>query len=108
MISYDEDIIPSLLVVSLVDTASGGNPMGENIEYKRTQDFGCCQEEKTNVTLIVVICVAAVVVIGAVVTVIVVMNKKKTNLPKKPTVSCVCYKERRTWEASFRCTLPEA
>ena len=68
--------------------------MGENIEYKRTQDFGCCQEEKTNVTLIVVICVAAVVVIGAVVAVIVVMNKKKTNLPKKPTVSCVCYKER--------------
>ena len=78
-----------MAVITFVDMASGGNAMDETIEYKRTQDFGCCQENKTNVVLIVVICVAAVVVIGAVVAVIVV-KKKKTNLPKKATVLCVC------------------
>ena len=92
LITYSDDIVESLGVLKLLDIASTGTVLDNNVEYKRTQDFGCCQEDKAPVLLIVLICVAAVVVIGAVVAVIVVKSKKTKNLPKKTTVWCVCYR----------------
>ncbi len=89
LITYSDDIVESLGVLKLLDVASTGTVLDSNVEYTRTQDFGCCKEDKVPVVVIVLICVAAVVVIGAVVAIIVVKSKTKT-LPKKTTVLCVC------------------
>ena len=90
LITYSDDIVESLGVLKLLDVASTGTVLDSNVKYTRTQDFGCCQEDKVPVVVIVLICVAAVVVIGAVVAIIVVKSKKTKNLPKKTTVLCVC------------------
>ena len=90
LVTYSDDIVESLGVLKLLDVASTGTVLDGNVEYTRTQDFGCCQEDNVPVVVIVLICVAAVVVIGAVVAVIVVKSKKTKTLPKKTTVCCVC------------------
>ncbi|KAM7456855.1 hypothetical protein BLSTO_02384 [Blastocystis sp. subtype 1] len=90
LITYSDDIVESLGVLKLLDVASTGTVLDSNVEYTRTQDFGCCKEDKVPVVVIVLICVAAVVVIGAVVAIIVVKSKKTKTLPKKTTVLCVC------------------
>ena len=71
----------------------------EGIEYARTQDFGCCQEEKNNLPLIIGLCVAAVVVVViVVVAIVVVRSRSKKTMPKKPTVE-------KKWTVCFRLNL---
>ena len=87
LINFTPDVIPRLGVFGLLDTALNGGMVDEDIEYTRTQDFGCCEEEKSNAPLIIGLCVAAVVVVViVVVAVVVVRSRSKKTLPKKPTV----------------------
>ena len=52
LITYSDDIVESLGVLKLLDVASTGTVLDSNVEYTRTQDFGCCQEDKVPVVAI--------------------------------------------------------
>ena len=87
LINFTPDVIPRLGIFGLLDTALNGGMVDQGIEYTRTQDFGCCQEEKNNLPLIIGLCVAAVVVVViVVVAIVVVRSRSKKTMPKKPTV----------------------
>lgn len=88
VINFSPDVIPPFGIFGALQAALNGGQVDPEIQYTRTKDFGCCQEEKSNTPLIVGICVGAVVVVAAVVVVVVVVvvhNRGKKTLPKKPT-----------------------
>ena len=86
VINFSPDVIPPYGVFGALEAALNGGQVDTDIQYTRTKDFGCCQEEKANVPLIVGICVGAVAVVAVVaVAVVMVHNRGKKTLPKKPT-----------------------
>lgn len=86
LITKSSDFIPPLGVLGVLDSVFNGGAVESNIEYKRVEDFGCCQED-SNLPLIIGICVCAVVVIVIVVvaTVLFVRKNKTSDKSKKAT-----------------------
>lgn len=83
LITFSGDYIPPLGVLGALDAAFNGGAVEPNLQYKRTEDFGCCQEESTNTALIIGIVIGSVVIIAAVViTLVVVFKPSKKQLPK--------------------------
>lgn len=78
------DYIPPIGVLGSLDSVFTGGTVEPNVQYKRVEDFGCCQqEESSNTALIVGIVVGSVVIVAVVVVTLVMIFKPRKVLPKK-------------------------